>query len=241
MVLADLNRNFTLTLATGPVYGTTQFQRVALLRQMKRGAGSSQLTVCWSGWKSTKILMGSFIFLKYMLAFLHYINRLGSIFFQWRVLAQWMWNVQPSLSSIASSPRTEIDSLMKRGLLCSGLGRIPSISIMPAQLSRERCTQELLAQTPHAMKVWMQPRSARQKSMMKFLIKEQYESVWFVDPVSVLSCEKKRRDMWLLYVSFVVLAMLPQLLEAIWSSWSHFWSKLVPNLLLKLCQSLRNF
>jgi hypothetical protein len=30
---------------------------------------------------------------------------------------------------------------------------------------------------------------------MKFLIKEQYESVWFVDPVSVLSCEKKRRDM----------------------------------------------
>ncbi len=39
----------------------------------------------------------------------------------------------------------------------------------------------------------MQTLSARQKSMMKFLIKEQYESVWFVDPVSVLSCEKKRR------------------------------------------------
>jgi hypothetical protein len=35
MVLADLNRNFSLTLATGPVYGTTQFQRMALLRQTK--------------------------------------------------------------------------------------------------------------------------------------------------------------------------------------------------------------
>jgi hypothetical protein len=68
MVLADLNRNFNLTLATGPVYGTTQFQRVALLRQTKRGAGSSQLIVCWSGWKSTKILMGAFVSLKYMLA-----------------------------------------------------------------------------------------------------------------------------------------------------------------------------
>jgi hypothetical protein len=31
--------------------------------------------------------------------------------------------------------------------------------------------------------------------MLKFLIKEQYERVLFVDPVSVLSCEKKRRDM----------------------------------------------
>jgi hypothetical protein len=51
--------------------------------------------------------------------------------------------------------------------------------------------------------------------MMKFLIKEQYESVWFEYPVSVLSCEKKRRDMQLLYVSSVVLAVLPQLLEAI--------------------------
>jgi hypothetical protein len=44
-----------------------------------------------------------------------------------------MWNIRPSLSSIASSPRTEIDSLMQRGLLCSGLGRISSISIMPTQ------------------------------------------------------------------------------------------------------------
>jgi hypothetical protein len=34
-----------------------------------------------------------------------------------------------------------------------------------------------------------------------------------MDPDSVLSCEKER-NMWLLYVSFVVLAMLPQLLEA---------------------------
>jgi hypothetical protein len=62
MVFADLNRNFTLTLATGPVYGTTQFQRVALLRQTKRGAGSSQLTVCWRGWKSTKNIDGCFCF-----------------------------------------------------------------------------------------------------------------------------------------------------------------------------------
>jgi hypothetical protein len=31
--------------------------------------------------------------------------------------------------------------------------------------------------------------------MMKFLIKDQYESIWIVDPVSVLSCEKKRKDM----------------------------------------------
>jgi hypothetical protein len=50
--------------------------------------------------------------------------------------------------------------------------------------------------------------------MMELLIKEQYESVWFVDPVSVLSCER-RGGMLLLYVSFVVLAMLPQLLEAL--------------------------
>jgi hypothetical protein len=46
----------------------------------------------------------------------------------WCGSAQWMWNVRPSLSSIASKPRTEIVSLMQRGLLCSGLGRISSIS-----------------------------------------------------------------------------------------------------------------
>ena len=40
------------------------------------------LTVCWSGWKSTKILMDAFVSLKYMLAFLHFINRLASVFFQ---------------------------------------------------------------------------------------------------------------------------------------------------------------
>ncbi len=59
----------------------------------------------------------------------------------------------PSLSSIASSPRTEIGSLMRGGLFCSGLGRISSISITPAELSRERCKQEFLAQTPHVMQV----------------------------------------------------------------------------------------
>jgi hypothetical protein len=40
-----------------------------------------------------------------------------------------------------------------KGLLCSGLGRISSISIMPAELSRERCMQELSTQTPHMIKV----------------------------------------------------------------------------------------
>jgi hypothetical protein len=74
MVLADLNRNFSLTLATSLVYGTIQLQRVAPLWQTKKGAENSQLTVCWSGWKSTKTLMGAIVSLKYMLAFLHFIN-----------------------------------------------------------------------------------------------------------------------------------------------------------------------
>jgi hypothetical protein len=83
MVIDDLNRIFYHTLATGLIYGTTQFQRVAFLRQIKRGAGSSQLTMCWTGWKSTKILMGTFVSLKIdMVAFLHFTSRLGSVFFQ---------------------------------------------------------------------------------------------------------------------------------------------------------------
>ncbi len=93
--------------------------------------------------------------------------------------------------------------------------------------------QELLAQTPHMMKVSMQTLSAKQKLMMKFLIKEQYESVWFVDPLSVFSFEMKGRDMWLLYVSFVVLAVLPQLLKAIWSSWSPLLEQASPKFIIK--------
>ncbi len=56
---------------------------------------------------------------------------------------------------------------------------------------------------------------------------------WIVDPVSVLSCEKKRRDMWLLYVPFVVQAVLPQLLEAIWSSWSPLLEQASPKFITK--------
>ncbi len=87
----------------------------------------------------------------------------------------------------------------------------------------------------------MQPRSARQKSMMKFLIKEMHESIWIVDPVSVLSCEKKRRDLWLLYVSFVVLAMLPQLLEAIWSSWPLLLEQASPKFIIKTLSKFDKF
>ncbi len=52
-------------------------------KNMKRFKQTSLiLPVCWSGWKSMKILMGAFVSLKYMLAFLHFINRLASVFFQ---------------------------------------------------------------------------------------------------------------------------------------------------------------
>jgi hypothetical protein len=60
----------------------------------------------------------------------------------------------------------------ERGVLCSGLGRISSISIMQGNLSKERCTQEFL------FLVWtvqLRPWSARQRSLVKFLIKKQCE------------------------------------------------------------------
>ncbi len=92
------------------------------------------------------------------------------------------------ISSIASLPRTEIVALMWGGLFHSGLGRISSISIMHAKLTRERCIQEILVQTPHVMWVWMQPRSARMRLMMKCLIKKQCETV----------------RLWILHLSLIV-------------------------------------
>jgi hypothetical protein len=53
-----------------------------------------------------------------------------------------MWSERPSLSSIASSPRIEINSPMRRGVFCSELGRISSISIMLTKLSREKFMEE---------------------------------------------------------------------------------------------------
>jgi hypothetical protein len=85
MVLYFLDRNSSLTLATGLVCGTGQSQRVALLRKMKTEKGTSQLIAWWSGWRSMKTLMGAFVFLKHMLVFLLFTNRLGSIFYQWKV------------------------------------------------------------------------------------------------------------------------------------------------------------
>ncbi len=82
MVLDFLIRNSSLTLATGLVCGTGQFQRMALLWKTKTGKGSSHLTAWWSGWGSIKILMVVFVSLKHMLVFLHYTNKLGSLFFQ---------------------------------------------------------------------------------------------------------------------------------------------------------------
>ncbi len=81
MVLYFLDRNSSLTLATDLVCGTGQSQRVALIRKMKTGKGTSHLIVWWSGWRSTKTLMGAFISLKHMLIFLLFTNRLGSVFY----------------------------------------------------------------------------------------------------------------------------------------------------------------
>ncbi len=106
----------------------TSVRKLGLLEDAKKNTKrfkqtSLILIVSWSGWKSTTILMGTFVFLKYMLAFLYFINRLASVFFQWRVLDQWMWNVRPSLSSIAFSPRTEIESLMKKKVVMFRAGQ----------------------------------------------------------------------------------------------------------------------
>ncbi len=108
MVLDFWNRNSSLTLATGLVCGIGRSQRMALLRKTNTGKENSHLTAWWSGWRSMKILMGAFVSLKHMLVFLLFTNRLGSDFFQCRVLAQWMWNAWQSYSSIASSPRMEM-------------------------------------------------------------------------------------------------------------------------------------
>jgi hypothetical protein len=62
-----------------------------------------------------------------------------------------MLNAQQSLSSIAFLPRIEINLVRRRGLLCSELGRILSISIMPALQSRERLMQELMEQEKRMM------------------------------------------------------------------------------------------
>jgi hypothetical protein len=70
MVLYFLDGNSSLTLATCLVCGTGQFQRVALLRKMKTGKGTSHLIAWWSGWRSMKTLMGTFVSLKHMLIFL---------------------------------------------------------------------------------------------------------------------------------------------------------------------------
>ncbi len=147
MILDFWNRNSSLTLATGLVCGINQYQRMSLPRKTKTGKESSHLTVWWSGWRSMKILMGAFVSLKHMLVFLLFTNRLGSDFFQWRALSQWMWNAWQSCSSIASSPRINIHQAMRRGLFCSELGRISSTSTMPVKLSKDRFIEELLIVT----------------------------------------------------------------------------------------------
>ncbi len=108
MVLYFLDRNSSLTLAIGLVCRTGQSQRVALLREMKTGKETSHLIAWWGGWRSMKTLMGAFVSLKHMLVFLLFTNRMESVFYQWRALAQWMWIAWQSRSSIASSPRIEM-------------------------------------------------------------------------------------------------------------------------------------
>ncbi len=98
------DRKSSLTLATGLDCGTGRSQRVALLRKMKTGKGTSHLIVWWSGWRGMKTLMGDFVSLKHMLIILLFNNRLGSVFSWWKALAQWMWNAWWSPSSTASLP-----------------------------------------------------------------------------------------------------------------------------------------
>jgi hypothetical protein len=93
-------------------------------------------------------IAGHFCFFEAYVHFSPLYEQVGKHLFSMKswLLAQWMLNAHPSLSNIKSSPRIDINSLMRKGLLCSELGRISSISIMPAKLSRERFMQELMEQ-----------------------------------------------------------------------------------------------
>ncbi len=143
MVLDFWNRNSSLTLATSLVCGIGQSQRISLLRKTKQEKKVHTWPRGGVGGEVWKVLMGAFVSLKHMLVFLLFTNRLGSVFFQWRALAQWTWNAWQSRSSIVSLPKIEMHYAMRRGLFCSELSRISSISIMPTKLSKERFMEEL--------------------------------------------------------------------------------------------------
>jgi hypothetical protein len=136
------DRNSSLTMATGLLCGAGLSQRVALLRKMKKGKRNFTLDCVVEWVEKYENIDGRFCFFEAYACFSPLYQQVGkrllSIKSVGSIDVECM--AKPFKHSILTKDGNAVGD--EKGIVLFRAGRISSISIMPAKLSKERCMEE---------------------------------------------------------------------------------------------------